>query len=108
MSIHDTEMINTPDRAGNLPSASGAPAGSVLPAGALRELAGEAWREILHCEGPADDDNFFELGGRSLSGAQVLGHLQRHVRTKLSIRVLFDHPVFHEFAAAISRLADES
>ncbi|GAB3890733.1 phosphopantetheine-binding protein [Kibdelosporangium lantanae] len=72
----------------------------------LRELAGEAWREVLHCTGPADDDNFFDLGGRSLTGAQVLGLLQPHVQTKLSIRVLFDHPVFHEFAAAISHLGE--
>jgi hypothetical protein len=79
---------------------------SIMPAGRLRELAGEAWREVLRCEGPADDDNFFELGGRSLTGAQVLSRLQPHVRAKLSIRVLFDHPVFHEFAAAITRLGE--
>ena len=78
------------------------------PAGTLRELAGEAWREVLCCAGPADEDNFFALGGRSLTGAQVLSRLQPHVRTKLSIRVLFDHPEFHEFAAAISRLGETS
>lgn len=72
----------------------------------LRELAGKAWREVLHCEGPADDDNFFELGGRSLTGAQVLSRLQPHVRARLSIRVLFDHPVFEEFVATIVRLAE--
>jgi hypothetical protein len=77
-----------------------------MPAAMLRELAGEAWREVLHCEGPADDDNFFELGGRSLTGAQVLGRLQPHVWAKLSIRVLFDHPEFHEFVAAITRLGE--
>lgn len=79
---------------------------SIIAADMLRELAGEAWREVLHCEGPADDDNFFELGGRSLTGVQVLSRLQPHIRVKLSIRVLFDHPVFQEFVAAIARLEE--
>jgi hypothetical protein len=79
----------------------------ITPVGTLRELAGAAWREVLRCEGPAEDDNFFDLGGRSLSGAQVLSRLQPYVRTRLSIRILFDHPVFHEFAAALVRLGTD-
>jgi hypothetical protein len=72
----------------------------------LRRLAGAAWREVLSCAGPADDDNFFDLGGRSLTGAQVLSRLQPHVPAKLSVRVLFDHPVFGEFAAALTHLGE--
>jgi hypothetical protein len=74
---------------------------------ALAELAGQAWREVLRCPGPSQVDNFFELGGHSLACARVLSRLQPHVAVRLSLRVLFDHPVFGEFVVAITRLAEQ-
>ncbi|MFL6122868.1 phosphopantetheine-binding protein [Actinophytocola sp.] len=74
---------------------------------ALAELAGQAWRDVLRCPGPSCLDNFFELGGHSVAGARVMSRLQPHVATRLSLRVLFDHPVFGEFVAAITRLAEQ-
>jgi hypothetical protein len=38
----------------------------------------------------------------------VLSRLQPHVSVRLSLRVLFDHPVFGEFVVAITRLAERS
>ena len=73
---------------------------------ALAELAGQAWRDVLRCPGPSRVDNFFELGGHSVAGARVLSRLQPHVGARLSLRVLFDHPVFGEFVVAITRLAE--
>lgn len=73
---------------------------------ALSELAAMAWREVLRCPGPSHADNFFELGGHSVAGARVMSRLQPHVPGRLSLRVLFDHPVFGEFVVAITRLAE--
>jgi hypothetical protein len=71
----------------------------------MSTLAAEAWRDVLRCPGPSDADNFFELGGHSVAGARVLSRLQRHFSPRLSMRVLFDHPEFGEFVAALTRLA---
>jgi hypothetical protein len=73
--------------------------------GELSTLVAQAWRDVLRCPGPSDEDNFFELGGHSVAGARVLSRLQGHVPVRLSIRLLFDHPVFNEFVAALARLA---
>jgi hypothetical protein len=72
---------------------------------AIAELVAGAWREVLDCPGPSQEDNFFELGGQSVAGARVLSRLQPNVPEQLSLRVLFDNPVFGEFVAAITRLA---
>ena len=60
---------------------------------------------MLRCERPSDEDDFFELGGHSLAGARVMTRIQRHVPNRLSVRVLFDHPVFHDFVAALATAA---
>jgi hypothetical protein len=51
-------------------------------------------------------DNFFELGGHSVAGARVMSRLQPHVEARLSMRLLFDNPLFGEFVVAITRLAE--
>jgi hypothetical protein len=73
--------------------------------GELSTLVAEAWRDVLRCSGPSDEDNFFELGGHSVAGARVLSRLQGHIPARLSMRLLFDHPVFKEFVAALAKLA---
>lgn len=73
--------------------------------GELSALVAQAWRDVLQCSGPSEEDNFFVLGGHSVAGARVLSRLQAHVPARLSMRLLFDHPVFNEFVAALARLA---
>jgi hypothetical protein len=73
---------------------------------AMTELVAEAWRDVLRCPGPSQEDNFFELGGHSLAGARVMSRLQTNVPAELTMRLLFDNPVFGEFVAAITRLAE--
>jgi hypothetical protein len=72
----------------------------------LPVLVAEAWRDVLRCPAPSHEDNFFELGGHSVAGARVLSRLQPHLGSRLSMRVLFDHPVFGEFVAAVARLGE--
>jgi hypothetical protein len=74
---------------------------------AMTELVAEAWRDVLRCPGPSEEDNFFELGGHSLAGARVMSRLQPNVPAALTMRMLFDNPVFGEFVAAITRLAEQ-
>jgi hypothetical protein len=80
----------------------------ILGSGAtMTELVAEAWRDVLQCSGPSQEDNFFELGGHSLAGARVMSRLQPNVPATLTMRMLFDNPVFGEFVAAITRLAEQ-
>ncbi|HYQ66220.1 phosphopantetheine-binding protein [Actinophytocola sp.] len=72
---------------------------------AVAEMVAEAWRDVLGCPGPSEEDNFFELGGHSLAGARVMSRLQPSVHGRLTMRMLFDNPVFGEFVAAVTRLA---
>jgi phosphopantetheine binding protein len=70
------------------------------------ELVAEAWRDVLRCPGPAEEDNFFELGGHSLAAVRVLSRLQPDVPVALTMRMLFDNPVFGDFVAALTRRAE--
>jgi hypothetical protein len=83
------------------------PDADVIPVdgAAMTELVAEAWRDVLQCPGPSQEDNFFELGGHSLAGARVMSRLQPNVPAELTMRMLFDNPVFGEFVAAVTRLA---
>lgn len=73
---------------------------------AMAELVAEAWRDVLRCPGPSEEDNFFELGGHSLAGVRVMSRLQPNVPAALTMRMLFDNPVFGEFVAVMNRLAE--
>jgi hypothetical protein len=73
----------------------------------LRALVGEAWRDVLGCAGPSEEDNFFDLGGHSLAGARVMSRLQPTVPAPLTMRMLVDNPVFGDFVAAVTRLAEQ-
>lgn len=76
--------------------------------GELRTLVARAWRDVLGCPGPSDEDSFFDLGGHSVAGARVLSRLQEQVPVRLSLRLLFDHPVFDEFVAALARVVADA
>jgi hypothetical protein len=72
----------------------------------VAELVAEAWRDVLRCPGPSEQDNFFELGGHSLAAARVVSRLQPDVPATLTMRMLFDNPVFGDYVAAVVRLAE--
>lgn len=72
----------------------------------MTEMVAEAWRDVLRCPGPSQEDNFFDLGGHSLAGARVMSRLQPNVPAALTMRMLFDNPVFGEFVSAITRLTE--
>ncbi len=73
----------------------------------LTRLLAGAWEEVLGRGRVGDGDDFFELGGHSLAGARVMVRLRRRLGVALPSRLLFDNPVFGDFAAAVaSRVPD--
>jgi hypothetical protein len=75
---------------------------------AVGRAAAAAWEEVLGHAGIGADDSFFELGGHSLAGARVMARLRRSLGLALPGRLLFDHPVFGDFVAALSDLVPET
>lgn len=78
------------------------------PHTAVGRLAAAAWEEVLGHTGVRADDSFFELGGHSLAGARVMARLRRRLGVALPGRLLFDHPVFGDFVAALSALVPDT
>ncbi|WP_433062992.1 non-ribosomal peptide synthetase [Dactylosporangium sp. CS-033363] len=51
------------------------------------------------------DDQFIRLGGQSLTAARVVALLRPALDLAVPVRLLFDHPVLADFAAAVEELA---
>ncbi|MBS2966796.1 AMP-binding protein, partial [Actinocrinis puniceicyclus] len=73
----------------------------VAPRDALERLIARAWAEVLGAEPIGIHENFFELGGHSLHAAQATSRIERTLRTRLSVRELFDNPTVERLAACM-------
>jgi acyl carrier protein len=65
------------------------------------EAIAAMWARVLGLERVSRDDNFLEVGGHSLVAAQVVAQLRSKLGVRLPVRMLFEHPVLSEFAAAV-------
>jgi hypothetical protein len=93
--------------AGSDPGATSGEPESPLLAQVLGAIA-EVWAEVLGYE-PAElapQDDFFDLGGHSLAAGRVVNRLNRRGFTGLPVRLIFDHPVLADLAAAAAEYAD--
>src|SRR5439155_16642643 len=70
----------------------------VAPRDPVERVVADVWAEVLGVERIGVGDNFFELGGHSLHAAQVSGRIERTLRTRLSVRQLFEHPTVERLA----------
>lgn len=70
----------------------------------VRETVNEVWTEVLGA--PADPDaDFFDLGGHSLLATQLVARLDDRLGVRISIDLVFDHPVLGELADAVEEIA---
>jgi len=79
-------------------------ASSPAPAGVSGQDAGlrDIWCQVLGISSVGSSDDFFALGGNSLKATQVMVAVRAAILPELPIRVLFDHPEFRSFSAAIA------
>jgi amino acid adenylation domain-containing protein/non-ribosomal peptide synthase protein (TIGR01720 family) len=66
-----------------------------------RYLAG-VWSEILGVQEIGIDDDFFQLGGHSLSGATVVGRLQKDLGEIVHVVVMYDAPTVGRLAVYLT------
>ncbi|WP_285662626.1 condensation domain-containing protein [Actinorhabdospora filicis] len=71
----------------------------------LAEEIGAIWSELLQRPGIEAGDDFFDLGGHSLAATRLIIRLRAELGFPLPVRVIFDHPVLADFAAAVEEKA---
>ncbi|WP_242902269.1 non-ribosomal peptide synthetase/MFS transporter [Actinomadura terrae] len=64
-------------------------------------LVAEAWAEVLEVGAVAADDDFFALGGHSFAATRVAARLREELGAAVPVRLLFEHPVLADLAAAL-------
>ncbi|MFI9593836.1 amino acid adenylation domain-containing protein [Nonomuraea sp. NPDC052265] len=69
-------------------------------------LVGEVWADVLDLAEVWADDDFFALGGHSFAATRVAGRLRERLGSAVPVRLLFEHPVLADLAAALPRPAD--
>jgi acyl carrier protein len=60
------------------------------------------WAEALDLERIELKDNFFELGGYSLLAMRVTAQVNKAFDVNIPIALVFRHPTFEGFAAAVA------
>ena len=62
------------------------------------------WKEVLAVPDISPQDTFFALGGDSLKATRMTMHSRRLTDKPVPVRLVFDHPRFGEYRAAVDRL----
>ncbi len=62
----------------------------------------EIWRELLNCELIDPNDDFFELGGTSLLAVRLATAIERELRIRLPLSVVFEAPTIRALARKLS------
>jgi hypothetical protein len=68
----------------------------------VREAAREAWATVLTTE-VGDSTDFFEVGGHSFLAIRIVALLDEALGTQVPLTLLFDHPCFADFVAAVEK-----
>ncbi|WP_127361627.1 phosphopantetheine-binding protein [Actinacidiphila soli] len=61
----------------------------------------EIWEKVLDAEIDTNTD-FFGMGGHSFMAMQIMVMLEETCESDLPMRILFDHPRFGDFVAALA------
>jgi len=80
----------------------GSAAAAVEPEDGVESLLAELWSEVLGTTEPLSAlDHFFTIGGNSLLAAKVSARVTDRLAVDLPLRLLFEHPVLRDQAAAL-------
>ena len=83
------------------PSEPASSGGDDRPATPGEELLAGLWGEVLGLEAVGRHRNFFDLGGHSLLATQLVSRIRRTFAVDVPLRLLFEHPVLADQAAAL-------
>lgn len=72
----------------------------VFPLNEIEVILCEEFTDVLGMDVSTNDD-FFKLGGHSLMATKLASRVSRRLKTRVSIKDVFDHPVIADLAALI-------
>ncbi len=67
----------------------------------LERVVAHAWADVLGVAEIGAEDDFFGIGGHSLLAVRVLTRLRSELGREIELRLLFEHPVLEDLAAAL-------
>jgi hypothetical protein len=73
------------------------------PASEVERMVRDIWREVLGIPDLGVHDDFFVLGGHSIKAGQVMTRIRAELRTRASLRLIFDNPTIAGLAAALHK-----
>ena len=73
----------------------------------LEEMLLAIWRDVLKTETIGIHDDFFVVGGHSLMATQVISRINKQLKIRLPLRVIFDHSTVSELALVTRDLQPE-
>jgi hypothetical protein len=73
----------------------------------LTPIARTAWEQALEMPVSQDTD-FFDAGGHSFVAIRIATRLEESLGAAVPARLVFDHPVFADYVAALSAVAPSS
>jgi acyl carrier protein len=79
----------------------------VAPRDDLEKVLASILADLLGLEEVGIHDDFFELGGHSLQATRYVSRVSQALRTELSLWLFLQAPNVADFAAALSRSADD-
>ncbi|WP_447008010.1 amino acid adenylation domain-containing protein [Saccharothrix isguenensis] len=85
------------------PPEAAPPAAVDLPRTATERLLVDHWARVLGDRHVDRTTDFFAAGGHSLSAAALVTGLRRELGGDVPLRLVFDHPVLADLAAAVDR-----
>ncbi|WP_455886774.1 amino acid adenylation domain-containing protein [Pseudomonas rustica] len=80
----------------------------VAPHTPLQQQVAAIWAEVLKIERVGMNDNFFLLGGHSLIATQVTSRVQEQAGLPVSLKALFENPVFGDYCAQLEQLTPQA
>ena len=75
----------------------------VAPQNALESQLAQIWQEVLRLPAVSTDANYFELGGHSLQAVTLFAAIEKKLKVRLPVSLLFQAPTIAQLAAAIQQ-----
>ncbi len=82
-------------------------AGATPPRTPIEIALAGIWKDLLGVEEAKVEDNFFDLGGHSLLATQLVSRLRASLQVEVPLRIVFEHPILGDLAAAIASAGGE-
>jgi amino acid adenylation domain-containing protein len=71
------------------------------PKGVTEKAIAEVWMEVLKQEKISTTDNFFEIGGNSIKAIKLMSKVQKQLRKKIYLNLIFEQPTIKQMARTI-------